>query len=222
MCSLRCTSGLGFVPVEREASLRLPKSGLQTSEVWSERLRRVWAWARQLHQQRQQPGIAPGGQDHVRVVAAQVGPQADQQRGRLVQRQGVADALVRVPTAWVRDDDALGLVPRRVAVRFEREDAQRRGDRLDLPGRIQRRDADDLFAAHFHPHVCQREDVEGGGIAQRDGDIRVVPGQVREGRHHAAEERIQLDRLQHFDRQDRDQPRRLRAAIGYIGDLSRR
>ncbi len=41
-----------------------------------------------FHQQRHQPGIAPGGQDHVRVIAPEVGAQADQKRDAFSQAAG--------------------------------------------------------------------------------------------------------------------------------------
>ncbi len=156
-------------------------------------------------QKRQKPGIAPGGLDHVRVITAQVGPQADQQRDGVVQRHGILDALTWAPTAWVRDYERFGLRMRRIAVGFEREDAQGRGCGIQFPRRIQRSDVEDLLAVdcatgQLQPAVRQREEIKSRHVAQRNGDIRIVPGEVREGRHQAVKDHIQLDGFQDFNR----------------------
>ena len=61
---------LGFVPVQRQGYAIL---------------------LREFHQEGQQPGIAPGSQDHIWVIAAQIGPQAHRNGTRLIKGQGITD-----------------------------------------------------------------------------------------------------------------------------------
>ena len=91
--------------------------------------------------QRQQPGIAPGGQQQVGVVCAQQGAQVDQQRAGRLQGQAAAVAPGGAPPAGG------GVGVGGVAVRLQREDAQRRDGRVQVPGRVQHLELLDLPVA---------------------------------------------------------------------------
>ncbi|HLE50555.1 MAG TPA: hypothetical protein VI755_00735 [Anaerolineales bacterium] len=130
----------------------------------------------------QQPGVAPGGQQHVGVVALQDGAQPDQQGTGGFQRQAVG--VTRAVNGQV---GRRGM--RRVMVWLYAQDAQGWGQGVQLPGTVQ---GDNLF--HLAGFVCQDaatrqgEEIVGGGVVQGQRQIGVVIGQVGEGTRHLPEE----------------------------------
>ena len=93
---------------------------------------------RELHQEGQQPGVAPGGEQQVGVMPLQQGAQVEQQGQGRVERKAVRVALVA-------RQDRLRVCVCRVAVGLQRQAAQRRGSRVEIPGRVQRGDLLDVF-----------------------------------------------------------------------------
>ena len=154
----------------------------------------------ELEQAGQQPGIAPGRQDQVRVLAFQGGAQVDQQGAGGFERLAVTVAVMG-------NDDPLRRSMGRVAVRFEHQDAQGRRIGIKVPGGVQRRDGADAAALlslfHIQADISQGKGTKGGGIMQRQGNIRVVKGEGGEGLGGGVEQAGLEGRRLHFDGQDR-------------------
>jgi len=83
-------AAVNYLPVREIRSFRAvsdPQTGIAVERQGDAEL------ARALEQVWQEPGISPGGQQQVRVVALQDGAQVDQQGALRLQRQSIVESL---------------------------------------------------------------------------------------------------------------------------------
>lgn len=120
----------------------------------------------ELEQAGQQPGIAPGRQEQVGVLAFQDGAQVDQQGAGGFQRLAVAMAIMG-------NEDPLRYSVSGVAIRFKHQDAQGRWIGIKVPGGVKGRDGTDAAAPlpslHIQADVSQWKNAKGGGVMQGQG-----------------------------------------------------
>ncbi len=135
----------------------------------------------ELHQARQQPGIAPLAEDQVGVVALEEGAQVDHQRAQRLEGQAVVEALVAQA-----ERGGGGMAG--VAIRLQVKDAQRRQLGIQLPGGIEGFDIPDQLALDLHAAARHGEGAAGGGVAQRELQVGIVVIQLGEGLRDLAEE----------------------------------
>ena len=68
----------------------------------------------------------------------------------------------------------------RVAIRFQPQDAQGRIFGIQIPGRVEGGNGFDLVTLHIYAAATQGENAKSRRIAQGDGQVRIVKGQVGE------------------------------------------
>ena len=65
-----------------------------------------------------------------------------------------------------------------IAVRFQPQDAQGWIFGIQIPGRVEGGDCLDLVSLHLHAAVTQGKNAKDRGIAQGNGQVGIVKGQV--------------------------------------------